>query len=114
VVGLRAYMVVLGVAFVLAFASILYNYSTALRFMENYNAKAWLLAEEIAKSLEQGIMPELIGVRVRVTGSSMRSYGQCSHPLGYAYTFRIINNTLVKIEVFLCSEYKKGKTIKRF
>ena len=101
---MKAYMAVLGVAFVLALASILYNYSTALKSMENYNLRAWLFAEEVAESLERGVTPELTGgVQVRVTGLSVRTYGWCGRPLGYAYTYRIINNTLVKVEVWVCS-----------
>ena len=99
---MKTYMVVLGVAFIFALSSLLYNYSSALKSMENYNVKAWLFAEEVAESLERGNTPEFTGVRVRVTGSSAKVYGSCGRPLGYAYTFRVINNTLVKIEVWVC------------
>ena len=99
--------IALALIFIVALAVLHYTYVKAIRNIQNYDAYAWVLAQEAAELLRQGK-----GIRtnayIEVTlYPSGRKYSIGVKPdiiRGYAYTYCILsNNTLVKIEVYASS-----------
>ncbi len=104
---MRLDLVAVSIVFATALAVLAYAYSTAVSSMENWNLHAWLYAEQAAEEfLETGSIT--LPGKYRVTSletDKTREYGACRLALGYAYTFRIINNSLVKVEAWYCGRY---------
>ena len=94
-----------GLASVTAITVILHLYACFLQSLENYNLRAWVLAEELADALVRGERVKLRWAEARVTIWSLKdvkSYamGGVLVCRGYAYTFRILPNaTLLRVEV---------------
>ena len=97
----------LSVVTVLALSALLYIYAHSISTMENFDVQAWALAEDLADEWARGGEVAVSGARVRITdvirGRVLYEGGLCVSVLGYAYTFRVVNNTLCKIEVWYCS-----------
>ena len=103
---MRLDLAVVGLAGVFALSSILLNYAHAIHLMENFNIKAWAIAEEAAREWASSgaVTADGFEVTVRNTeGWIVYKKGDCRTVLGYAYTFIIYNNTLYKVEVAFCS-----------
>ena len=97
----------LALIFVVALAVLHYAYVKAIRNIQNYDAHAWLLAQEAAELIKQGKPIKTNAYIVVTLYPSSKSYTIGSKPdiiRGYAYTYTILsNNTLVKIEVYVSS-----------
>ena len=103
---MRLELTALGIACVLSISVMLYAYTRGLTCMENYNLRAWVEAEKAASEWVGGRL-DVDGLEVRVidvsSGSVVYQAGSCRVRLGHAYTFRVVNNTLYKIEVWYCN-----------
>lgn len=94
-----------GLTSVVAIAVILHLYACSLQSLENYDLRAWVLAEKLADALIKGERVRLRWAEAKVTiwsSKAVKSYtiGNVIARRGYAYTFRILPNaTLLKVEV---------------
>jgi len=104
---MRLDIAALAITFVLAISIILYAYTRGLMGMGNFNLRAWVEAEKTASEWAGGRLKDVDGLEVRVvdvpSGSVVYQAGGCRVHLGRAYTFRVVNNTLYKIEVWYCN-----------
>ncbi len=103
---MRLDIAALAIACVLAISILLYVYTRGLMGMRNYNLRAWVKAEKTASEWTDGRLRGVDGLEVRVvdviSGSVVYQAGSCRVRLGHAYTFRIANDTLYKVEVWYC------------
>jgi len=104
---MRLELAALGIACVLGISIMLYAYTRGLAGMENYNLRAWVEAEKTASEWVSGRLGDVDGLEVRIIDITSETVvyqaGSCRVRLGHAYTFRVVNNTLYKIEVWYCN-----------